>query len=132
MVYGHANGSRHRAETVDEVLRYIGMGYKAIRAQTGVPGWTRSTAWPRQAVLRTRRCGDLPSETRLGHAKYLRTMCPSCSSRARGVGFDHHLLHDVHHRYTPIEAARLGKMLEPYRCSGWRIARRPKTRKPSG
>src|SRR3546814_1457552 len=26
-----------------------------------------------------------------------------------------HLLHDVHHRLTPIEAARLGKSLEPYR-----------------
>ena len=29
-------------------------------------------------------------------------------------GFDHHLLHDGHHRYTPQEAANLGKMLEPY------------------
>jgi mannonate dehydratase len=26
-----------------------------------------------------------------------------------------HLLHDIHHRLTPIEAARLGKDLEPYR-----------------
>jgi mannonate dehydratase len=31
------------------------------------------------------------------------------------IGFDTHLLHDVHHRLTPIEAARLGKSLEPYR-----------------
>ena len=31
------------------------------------------------------------------------------------VGWDVHLLHDVHHRLTPIEAARLGKDLEPYR-----------------
>ncbi len=30
-------------------------------------------------------------------------------------GFDTHLLHDVHHRLTPIEAARLGKSVEPYR-----------------
>ena len=29
-------------------------------------------------------------------------------------GPDVHLLHDVHHRLTPIEAARLGKALEPY------------------
>jgi mannonate dehydratase len=29
-------------------------------------------------------------------------------------GDDLHLLHDVHHRLTPIEAARLGKSLEPY------------------
>jgi len=31
------------------------------------------------------------------------------------VGWDMHLLHDAHHRLTPIEAARLGKDLEPYR-----------------
>jgi len=37
MVYGHANGS-DIAETVDQVAKYKEMGYKAIRAQTGVPG----------------------------------------------------------------------------------------------
>ena len=37
MVYGHANGS-DIAETVDAVGHYIDLGYKAIRAQTGVPG----------------------------------------------------------------------------------------------
>ena len=31
------------------------------------------------------------------------------------LGWDVHLLHDVHHRLTPIEAARLGKDLEPWR-----------------
>ncbi|MEG3767359.1 enolase C-terminal domain-like protein, partial [Alteromonas sp. 14N.309.X.WAT.G.H12] len=30
------------------------------------------------------------------------------------LGNDIHLLHDVHSRLTPIEAARLGKLLEPY------------------
>jgi len=29
-------------------------------------------------------------------------------------GDDVHLLHDAHHRLTPIQAARLGKELEPY------------------
>src|SRR6201991_4631611 len=37
MVYGHANGG-DLAETVDEVARYVDLGYKAIRAQSGVPG----------------------------------------------------------------------------------------------
>ena len=30
-------------------------------------------------------------------------------------GFDEHLLHDMHHRLTPIEAARFGKRIEDYR-----------------
>src|SRR5207253_1335211 len=37
MVYGHANGG-DIAETVEAVGHYIEMGYKAIRAQSGVPG----------------------------------------------------------------------------------------------
>ena len=30
-------------------------------------------------------------------------------------GYDFHMLHDAHHRLTPIEAARLGKDSEPFR-----------------
>src|SRR5258706_1633248 len=37
MVYGHANGSDIE-HTVEEVLRYKELGYRAIRAQSGVPG----------------------------------------------------------------------------------------------
>ena len=37
MVYGHANG-RDLAETLDAVGQYWRMGYKAVRAQSGVPG----------------------------------------------------------------------------------------------
>ena len=37
MVYAHANG-RDIPETVDEVLRQAELGYRAIRAQSGVPG----------------------------------------------------------------------------------------------
>ena len=34
LVYGHANG-RDIAETVDAVGEYLGLGYKAVRAQSG-------------------------------------------------------------------------------------------------
>src|SRR5436309_15405829 len=37
MVYGHANGA-DISETVYDVGKYIGMGYLAVRAQSGVPG----------------------------------------------------------------------------------------------
>ncbi|MGC2391822.1 MAG: bifunctional D-altronate/D-mannonate dehydratase, partial [Candidatus Acidiferrum sp.] len=37
MVYGHANG-RDIEETIDEVGKYAAMGYRAIRAQSGIPG----------------------------------------------------------------------------------------------
>src|SRR5690606_108576 len=37
LVYGHANGADLES-TVAAVERYRGMGYRAIRAQSGVPG----------------------------------------------------------------------------------------------
>ena len=37
LVYGHANG-RDIEETSDEVAKYVGLGYKAVRAQSGIPG----------------------------------------------------------------------------------------------
>jgi mannonate dehydratase len=41
---------------------------------------------------------------------------PELFAAAReALGWDVHLLHDLHHRLTPIEAARVGKDLEPYR-----------------
>src|SRR5258705_4435997 len=37
LVYGHANG-RDSEQTSDEVAKYVGLGYKAVRAQSGMPG----------------------------------------------------------------------------------------------
>lgn len=37
LVYGHASGANIE-ETVSDVARYLKLGYKAIRAQSGIPG----------------------------------------------------------------------------------------------
>ncbi|HKD22680.1 MAG TPA: D-galactonate dehydratase family protein, partial [Rhizomicrobium sp.] len=58
---------------------------------------------------------DIPTENVWSTEKYLRFV-PQLFEKAREkLGWDVHLLHDVHHRLTPIEAGRLGKDLEPYR-----------------
>ena len=114
MVYGHANG-RDIEHTVDEVHRYAEMGYKAIRAQSGVPGLNAVYGVGRGSMFYEPADADLPSEHDWSTEKYL-DHAPKLFERLREkLGFDHHLLHDVHHRLTPIEAARLGKSLEPYR-----------------
>jgi len=114
MVYGHANG-RDIDETVDEVLRYRDMGYRAIRAQSGVPGLNAVYGVGRGRMFYEPADADLPSEHDWSTEKYL-DHAPRLFQRVRdAVGWDTHLLHDVHHRLTPIEAARLGKSLEPYR-----------------
>jgi len=58
---------------------------------------------------------NLPTETVWSTPKYL-NYAPQLFERLRlDVGPDVELLHDGHHRMTPIEAAQLGKRLEPYR-----------------
>ncbi len=114
MVYGHANGV-DLAETVDEVGRYIDMGYKAIRAQSGVPGLKDAYGVGRGKMYYEPADAALPSLTIWDTHKYL-SFVPKLFERLREVyGFEPHLLHDGHHRMTPLEAAGLGKALEPYR-----------------
>ena len=114
LVYGHANG-RDIDHTVDEVLRYREMGYRAIRAQSGVPGLHKVYGVSKDSMFYEPADASLPSEHDWSTEKYL-DHTPQLFARVReAVGADIHLLHDVHHRLTPIEAARLGKSLEPFR-----------------
>jgi len=114
MVYGHANG-RDIEETVDRVAEYISLGYKAIRAQCGVPGLASTYGVSQDKMFYEPADANLPTENLWSTEKYL-DHTPKLFERLRTkFGFDHHLLHDVHHRLTPIEAARLGKSFEPYR-----------------
>jgi mannonate dehydratase len=113
MVYGHANGSTID-ETAAAVARYRSLGYRAIRAQCQVPGLEHSYGVGRGDLYYEPAEKGLPPETRWSSEQYL-TFVPTLFERLRKeFGPDVHLLHDVHHRLSPIEAARLGKSLEPY------------------
>ena len=107
LVYGHANGS-DIAQTVDEVLRYRDMGYKAIRAQSGVPGLEKVYGVGRGAMFHEPADAHLPSEHDWSSEKYLLHAPQLFEAVRKAAGPDIHLLHDVHHRLTPIEAGRLG------------------------
>jgi len=113
LVYGHANGD-DIDQTVEAVGQYIEMGYKAIRAQSGIPGIKDCYGVGRGKLYYEPADADLPSETGWDTRKALNSV-PKLFDKLRATyGFDHHLLHDGHHRYTPQEAANLGKMLEPH------------------
>ena len=114
MVYGHANGAT-LDETLDNAQHYAEEGYKAIRLQSGVAGLASTYGVSKDRYFYEPADADLPTENIWSTSKYLRSV-PPLFERARDVlGWDVHLLHDVHHRLTPIEAGRLGKDLEPYR-----------------
>ena len=114
LVYGHANG-HDLGETVEAVGRYIDQGYKAIRAQSGIPGIDKAYGVGRGDTFYEPADASLPTETVWDTHKYL-DFAPKLFEKLRETyGFTPQLLHDVHHRLTPNEAAQLGKALEPYR-----------------
>lgn len=114
MVYGHANGNDIE-ETADEVARYIDLGYRAIRAQSGIPGLGSTYGVSADKMFYEPADTDLPSENTWSSERYLDHIPTLFDALRDRFGFEPHLLHDVHHRLTPIEAARLGKSLEDYR-----------------
>jgi mannonate dehydratase len=113
-VYGHANGETVE-ETIAEAQRYVGLGYTAIRLQSGVPGLASTYGVSRDKMFYEPADGALPVENRWSTRKYLASTPGLFEAARAALGWDIDLLHDTHHRLTPIEAAQLGKALEPHR-----------------
>ncbi|MDB5707889.1 MAG: bifunctional D-altronate/D-mannonate dehydratase [Sphingomonas bacterium] len=114
MVYGHANGATVE-EAVEAALAYREEGYHAIRIQAGVPGLASTYGVSKDRYFYEPADAALPTENLWSTEKYLRSVPPLFQKARDALGWDVHLLHDAHHRLTPIEAGRLGRDLEPYR-----------------
>ena len=114
MVYGHANGNTIE-DAVAEAQKYKALGYKAIRLQAGVQGLASTYGVSKDKMYYEPADADLPTENVWSTTKYMRGVPRLFEAARKALGDDVHLLHDVHHRLTPIEAGRLGKDLEPYR-----------------
>ncbi len=114
--YGHANGNTIE-ETLDSLGQFIDQGYKAVRLQCAIPGLegTYGTLGDKKDYFELQSDRPLPPEQPWSTAKYL-NFIPELFRQARErYGYDMGLVHDVHSRLTPIEAAQLGKLLEPYK-----------------
>jgi mannonate dehydratase len=114
MVYSHANG-RDIDETVDQVGRHLARKHLAVRAQCGIPGLPGVYGVSKDKTAYEPATKGLPQETVWSSEKYLAHIPKLFEALRSAYGDDVHLLHDCHHRLTPIQAARLGKDLEPYR-----------------
>ena len=123
LAYGHASG-RDLPELFDSVRAHQAQGFQAIRIQTGIPGFENvygvassghasaggSARYDHEPARRAAR----PVEEQWDTRAYLRHV-PSVFEAVRNeFGPELPLLHDAHHRLTPIQAAKLGKSLEPY------------------
>jgi mannonate dehydratase len=115
LVYCHASGS-----TLDELAadfqRHLDLGYLAIRAQAAVPGLEKTYGIaPTDGKIYEPASGNVPQED-VWESSYYLDFAPQMMAHLRAeFGFGVHLLHDAHHRLSPIEAGRLGAALEPYR-----------------
>jgi mannonate dehydratase len=127
LAYGHASGA-DTEELFDSVRAHLEQGYRAIRIQTGIPGLTSvygvasssnshvgegGGATSRYDHEPARRSA-VPVEEEWDTRAYLRHAPRVFEAVRAEFGPELPLLHDAHHRLTPIQAARLGKDLEPY------------------
>jgi mannonate dehydratase len=120
LAYGHASGTS--LESLSESIHaHLERGFKAIRVQTSVPGIRSLYGVAAQPQASGERYdyepagrGLRPVEEDWDSAAYLRHV-PSVFEHVRQeFGPELPLLHDTHHRLRPIEAAKLGRRLEPY------------------
>jgi mannonate dehydratase len=114
MVYCHASGASIE-ETIDHAQGFAEEGYRAIRIQSGVPGLDSTYGVSKNKFAYEPATKGLPPVNAWSSEKYLRSVAPLFAAAREALGWDMHLLHDIHHRLTPIEAGRLGKDLEAFR-----------------
>lgn len=124
LAYGHASGFE-LPELFESIREHLDQGYRAVRVQTGVPGLPSvyGVASSKNASVgdgehrydyEPARRGAVPVQETWDGRAYLRHVPTVFEAVRNEFGPELPLLHDAHHRLTPIQAAKLGKALEPY------------------
>jgi mannonate dehydratase len=115
LVYGHASGA-DLPELLDDVAGYLDRGYRAVRVQAAVPGLGRVYGvHDHHEGLYEPASAAVPLEEVWETGPYLRFVPRMLDAVRERFGFDVHILHDAHHRLSPLEAGRLGRDVEPHR-----------------
>ena len=118
-VYVHAFGQEIQ-EVEESVRSYMEQGYRYIRAQVAVPGYSTYGVQikPKDAepTSDTNRHGHLnPDQEPWDPAAYCRIVPKLFEHLRSTVGDEIELLHDIHERVAPIQAINLAKELEQYK-----------------
>ncbi|WP_159818182.1 D-mannonate dehydratase ManD [Colwellia sp. 20A7] len=113
--YAHANGE-NIDDTLDKAQEHIENGFKAIRLQSAIPGLkvTYGVLGDKKDYFELQGSRPLPPEEEWSTAKYFNSIVELFKKARERFGYEVNFTHDVHSRLTPIEAAKLGKLLEPY------------------
>ncbi len=108
--YRHASGESFE-EVTDRVRQFIEEGYRHVRAQVAIPGYSAygASGSGKKAEKDNRHAYTFEPRA------YVKTIPKLFEHLRSKVGDDVELLHDVHERVPPILAIQLAKDLEPYR-----------------
>jgi mannonate dehydratase len=118
LAYTHAAGN-DVTEVEDAVRRAMERGFKCVRAQVAIPGLegtygTSEKKKSEEIAGRVPQQADLPHTELFEPGPYLRIVPKLFAHLRATLGEEVELLHDVHEKLGPVEAARLAKELEPY------------------
>lgn len=120
LAYGHASGNTY-ASISESIHAHLERGFLAVRVQSSVPGIRKLYGVVNHSEPSGVRFGYEPAdrgtrpvEEDWDSAAYIRYVPKVFEQVRQEFGAELPLLHDAHHRLTPIEAAKLGQRLEPY------------------
>jgi mannonate dehydratase len=110
-VYRHASGATFQ-DVEKSVRRFMEQGYRYVRAQVAVPGYSTYGS-----TIRPGKSDDTSNNrTHTWEPSYYARTVPRLFEHLRKqVGDEVELLHDMHERVPPIMAMRIAKDVEPYR-----------------
>ena len=117
LVYAHATGA-DLDDLLESIEHYQSQGYQAVRVQCGIPGMSTkgygvATKNENSKHFITQ-FGSLPDVEIWDTEKYLRYMPIVFEKIRERFGPELKVLHDVHHRLLPREAAAFAKEIEQY------------------
>ena len=117
LVYAHATGS-DLSHLKESISYYREQGYQAVRVQCGIPEMPKNGYGVREtgeisSDYITDFRGVIPKTEIWDSEKYMRFMPEALAEIRAQFGPDLKILHDVHHRLTPREAAAFAKSIEP-------------------
>jgi mannonate dehydratase len=112
-LYAHASGGDVK-EVEENVRAFMEQGYRYVRAQMAVPGY--STYGAKSAAKTGKSAGTLDVRQEPWEPTAYAATVPKLFDHLRNtVGWEVELLHDIHERVPPIQAINLAKELEPYK-----------------
>ncbi|HGJ65147.1 TPA: starvation-sensing protein RspA [bacterium] len=112
-LYAHAGG-RDFEELTDSVLQFIEQGYRHVRVQVSIPGYSTYGAGGGKPSGKIWQPIN-PNQATFEPTPYVNTVIKMFEHLRNKLGYEIELLHDVHERIPPIQAINLAKELEKYR-----------------